>query len=118
MAYASVPALKTFMRDDSDPVVAEDAIYEVAIQAASAAIDRACNQAAGGFGDYNADPDAVPASINLATLIQAARFVKRRDAPFGVAGSPDMGNELRLLARLDPDVLVLVANHRNWWSAA
>lgn len=105
------------MRDDSGLDAGEDAIYEAAIDAASAAIDRACNKAAGGFGDYEVDPDAVPVSIHFATLVQAARLVKRRDAPFGVVGSPEMGNELRLLARLDPDVEVLVANHRVWWAA-
>lgn len=62
--------------------------------------------------------DAVPSLIKHATLIQAARLVKRRDAPFGVAGSPEMGNELRLLAKLDPDVELLVASYRRWWSAA
>ncbi len=51
---------------------------------------------------------AVPSAIKNATLIQASRFFKRRDSPFGIAGSPDLGNELRLLKQLDPDVAVLV----------
>ncbi len=58
---------------------------------------------------------AVPVTIKQATLLQAARLVKRRDSPFGVAGSPDMGNELRLLAKLDPDVLALVNAYRRYW---
>lgn len=49
---------------------------------------------------------AVPGTIVQATLLQASRIFKRRDAPFGVAGSPDQGSELRLLARVDPDVAV------------
>lgn len=49
---------------------------------------------------------AVPTAVKEATMLQAARFYTRRDAPFGVAGSPDTGSELRLLARLDPDVAV------------
>ncbi len=57
---------------------------------------------------------AVPDNIVQATLLQASRLAKRRDAPFGVAGSPDMGNELRLLARLDPDVEVLIAPFRRY----
>lgn len=61
---------------------------------------------------------AVPSAIKQATLVQASRFVKRRDAPFGVAGSPEMGNELRLLARLDPDVAVLVAGYVRHWAFA
>lgn len=50
---------------------------------------------------------AVPDTAEMATAIQAGRFAKRRDALFGVAGSPDAGSELRLLARLDPDVAVM-----------
>lgn len=61
--------------------------------------------------------ETIPLNIVEATGLQAARFVKRRDAPFGIAGSPEMGNELRLLAKLDPDVEVLVAPYRRWWGA-
>jgi hypothetical protein len=50
----------------------------------------------------------VPGSIHTACLMQASRLLSRRDAPFGVAGSPEMGSEIRLLARLDPDVEILV----------
>lgn len=57
---------------------------------------------------------AVPATIKTATLIQAARLVKRRDAPFGVAGSPEFGNELRLLAKLDPDVDLMVRAYKRY----
>ena len=46
----------------------------------------------------------VPAPVKNATLIQGARLAKRKDSPFGVAGSPSQGSELRLLAALDPDV--------------
>lgn len=60
----------------------------------------------------------IPDAIVQATQIQAARFVKRRDAPFGVAGSPEMGNELRLLQKLDPDVEVTVQPFRRMWGAA
>lgn len=52
--------------------------------------------------------DAIPTTIVQANLLQAARFYKRRDAAFGIAGSPDLGNEIRLLAKLDPDVAVMV----------
>jgi hypothetical protein len=61
---------------------------------------------------------AVPDVIEQATMLQALRIFKRRDAPFGVAGSPELGSELRLLARLDPDVQVLVSPYRRMWAAA
>lgn len=51
----------------------------------------------------------VPDAVTLACLLQASRFHNRRNSPYGVAGSPEMGNELRLLARLDPDVAVTLA---------
>jgi hypothetical protein len=54
----------------------------------------------------------VPAAIKQATLIQASRIFKRRDSPFGVAGSPQVGSELRLLAKVDADVEVLVKPYR------
>lgn len=50
----------------------------------------------------------VPAEVKQATLIQASRLWKRKDAPWGVAGSAELGSELRLLAKLDPDVQTLV----------
>lgn len=56
--------------------------------------------------------DTVPDTIKQATLLQASRLFARRDSPFGVAGSPDIGSELRLLAKLDPDVQVMVAAYQ------
>lgn len=47
---------------------------------------------------------AVPAPVIGAAKLQANRWNKRRRAPFGVAGSPEQGSEIRLLAKLDPDV--------------
>ncbi len=58
---------------------------------------------------------SVPSTILEATLLQASRIAKRRDAPFGVAGSPEMGNEIRLLAKLDPDVEKMVSAYRRYW---
>lgn len=59
----------------------------------------------------------VPDTIKTATLIQASRIFKRKDSPFGIAGSPDMGSEQRLLAKLDPDVAVMCREYRRWWAA-
>lgn len=52
---------------------------------------------------------AVPAQVVAACKLQCARWNFRRDAPAGIAGSPDQGSEIRLLAKLDPDVSTALA---------
>ncbi len=54
----------------------------------------------------------VPDAVKQATLIQAGRFWRRKDSPYGVAGSAELGSEMRLLASLDPDVQTLVRPFR------
>lgn len=51
---------------------------------------------------------ATPSAVTQANLIQAARLFKRKDSPFGIAGAAVEGNVLRLLAKLDPDVQLLL----------
>jgi len=46
---------------------------------------------------------AVPLQVSAACKLQVSRWFSRRDSPNGIAGSPETG-QLRLLARLDPDV--------------
>ncbi len=58
-----------------------------------------------------------PDTIKQAALLQGSRFMARRDSPYGVAGSPEAGNELRLLAKLDPDVALAVRPYYRWWGA-
>jgi len=60
---------------------------------------------------------AIPPAIEQACLLQASRLLARRDSPFGVAGSPEVGSEVRLLARLDADVAVAVRPYRRMWGA-
>ncbi len=55
---------------------------------------------------------ATPDPVKQATLIQANRFWKRKDSPYGVAGSAELGSELRLLASLDPDAVGLLKPFR------
>lgn len=55
---------------------------------------------------------SVPKTVVTATKLQAARIFARRTAPFGVAGSPDSGSELRLLAKVDADVHVMLNDYR------
>lgn len=59
---------------------------------------------------------AVPAAVKEACLLQASRLLARREAPFGIAGSPDQGSEMRLLARVDPDVAVALTKYVRWWA--
>jgi len=49
---------------------------------------------------------ATPAAVVQASKLQGSRFLARRGSPYGVAGSPSDGSELRLLSRVDPDVAV------------
>lgn len=49
---------------------------------------------------------ATPGRVVTATYLQGARLAWRRQAPAGIAGSPDSGSEVRLLAKLDADVAV------------
>lgn len=104
--YATVDELKAYMGIEDTQ---DDVILELAIAAASAAIDQ--------FTNTTFSEDDIPAGIKYACLIQASRLVKRKDAPFGVAGSPAMGSEMRLLDRLDPDVVVHARPHKVWWGA-
>lgn len=61
---------------------------------------------AGSWGYSSTAPDA----INEACLIQAARLFKRKDAPFGVLGSENMG--FARLMEFDPDVRTLLEPYR------
>lgn len=60
----------------------------------------------------------VPVTVQQATLLQASRLFQRRQAPFGVAGSVELGSEMRLLAKVDPDVAVVLGPYIRWWGAA
>lgn len=61
---------------------------------------------------------SVPTPVKMAVLMQGARLAARRDSPFGVAGSPTEGSEIRLLAKIDPDVMVTLDYlRREVWAA-
>ena len=59
-----------------------------------------------------------PDTVKESTLLQGSRLITRRVAPFGVAGSPESGSEMRLLAKVDPDVSVTLGPYRRQWGAA
>lgn len=52
---------------------------------------------------------AIPAQVSGACYLQSSRWASRRDSPNGIAGSPDNQSEMRLLAKLDPDVATTLA---------
>lgn len=54
---------------------------------------------------------AVPSEINIATQLQASRLFVRRQSPFGIAGSAELGT-VRLAAKLDADVEALTRSFR------
>jgi hypothetical protein len=53
---------------------------------------------------------AVPDPVHEACLIQASRVFKRKDAPFGISGTPELG--MMRIGRLDPDVLWMLDTYR------
>lgn len=54
----------------------------------------------------------IPEPVKVATGLQANRFIARRKSPFGIAGTPDLGSELRLLSRLDVDAQLALTGLR------
>lgn len=54
---------------------------------------------------------SIPAEISMGTKIQASRLFIRRQSPFGIAGTPELGT-VRLSSRLDPDVEALIKPFR------
>lgn len=63
----------------------------------------------GSFGYSTAA--STPKPVKEACLIQCSRLYHRKDAPFGVAGSPEVG-QATVIARLDPDVKFLLSPYR------
>lgn len=53
---------------------------------------------------------AVPPPVKLASKLQGSRFHWDRNAPAGIAGSPDTGSEVRLLARVHPDLVPMLTD--------
>jgi len=53
----------------------------------------------------------VPYEVQLACKLQAARLFVRKQSPFGIAGSVELGT-VRLNSRLDPDVEMLLKTFR------
>lgn len=54
---------------------------------------------------------SIPVPVTMAGRLQGSRFHARRGSPYGIAGSPQQGSELRLLSRVDPDVGVSLSDY-------
>jgi hypothetical protein len=61
---------------------------------------------------------SVPDLVKNACLLQAARWYKRKDAPFGVAETPTGAEGFRLLEKLDSDVALSLQSLRRVWAVA
>lgn len=51
---------------------------------------------------------AIPAAVTAAEWLQVNRWNIRRESPYGTAGATADGSDVRLSARLDPDVRVML----------
>jgi hypothetical protein len=54
---------------------------------------------------------ATPALITQATLLQAQRWFKRRDAIFGVMGANEFG-QVQIALKLDPDIAQMISYYK------
>lgn len=64
-------------------------------------------QIAGSFGFSS----TIPSEVKMACLIQASRLWKRKDSPFGVAGTSELGM-MQMIPKLDTDVRMLIEPFR------
>jgi hypothetical protein len=58
---------------------------------------------------------AVPKKVKEATLLLAFRLFKAKDAPFGVVGSPEMGELRRMVSVFGSDVGVMLEQYQRLW---
>lgn len=99
--YASLADVKQALRITDSSA---DAQLTVCVTAATEAVDLA-------MGTTAAQLSPVPAMVKLACEIQATRWYKRPDAPFGAIGSPEFGTVAQLRAKLDPDVELMLSGY-------
>lgn len=82
---------------------------DVALQLALDAAERCIDQALDTVTVQLSTPVAAP--IRQALYLQAERWFKRRDAPFGVLGAADFGQFVRMQSKLDPDVELMISGN-------
>ncbi len=109
--YVTLDQFKEFLRLDIGDSV-DDFTLTLCLDSAESSVSRFCDES------WLEPEDVVPSAVKLAILLQANRYYKRRDAWAGIAGSPEMGNEMRLLSVLDFDVKVMLRPFKNYWWVA
>lgn len=82
--------------------------FKLALTVGGTAVDFSTNLTAPSWIVERQQLDPVPSVAKLACTIQATRYFKRKDAAFGVLGSPEFGTFSRLQSKLDPDVELLL----------
>jgi hypothetical protein len=105
---ASIEPLMTILVDS-------EAMYVTAVNGAVLTVERAQNgtTAATHLTAAAVSVYRYPAQIVEATAIQASRLFRRKDAPFGVIGTPEFG-QTSTIARIDPDVKLLTRRFRRY----
>lgn len=54
---------------------------------------------------------AIPAPISEATILMTIRWFKRKDSPYGIAGSNELG-QIQMMPSSDPDIKAMLAPYR------
>jgi len=102
----TVEALNTLLIGSEQLYVTAVATNSVTVQRARNGTTAASHLTAAAVLAYQ-----YPDDITEATAIQALRLFRRSDAPFGIAGAPEVG-QTAVIARVDPDVRLLVRDYR------
>lgn len=91
-------------------LVDSEQMYVIAIASNNLTVERAVNGTVAASHLVNAVVKIYryPGPVIEATLIQAVRILRRKDAPFGVVGGTDIA-VARTIPALDPDVKMLLA---------
>jgi hypothetical protein len=102
-----IEALQTILIDSEQ-------LYVTAVTTNTLTVDRGVNGTTAATHSNGATVQfyRYPATVREAAVIQAARIFRRKDAPFGITGSPEFG-QTALIARIDPDVKQMLSPIRH-----
>jgi hypothetical protein len=102
----TVEALNTIL-------VGTEQMYVTATTATTLSVRRGVNGTAAAAHLTGAEVSVYvyPDDVSEATALQASRLFRRHEAPFGIAGSPEVG-QTAVIARVDPDVRLMLRDYR------